>query len=120
LQHKGVGEIVAVATRYFDGVKLGADGLVRAYGGVVQQALDALPVVEQIAYRQARLVLPYALENPVRHLLESMKLFVYQSEYENHVMLYIRVPEAICNPLAVRLYTATAGTAVLHWIEKPS
>lgn len=34
--------VVAVVTRYYGGVKLGAGGLIRAYGGAVGEALDAL------------------------------------------------------------------------------
>ena len=40
LQHGDVGEICAVVTRYFGGIKLGAGGLVRAYSQAVQEALD--------------------------------------------------------------------------------
>ncbi|WP_328595154.1 IMPACT family protein [Actinomadura macrotermitis] len=36
----------AVVTRYFGGVKLGAGGLVRAYGQAVAEALEAVGVVE--------------------------------------------------------------------------
>jgi uncharacterized YigZ family protein len=39
--------VAAVVTRYFGGVKLGAGGLVRAYGQAVAQTIDALGVVER-------------------------------------------------------------------------
>ena len=38
----GLGEITAVTTRYFGGIKLGTGGLVRAYGGTLNNALDVL------------------------------------------------------------------------------
>src|SRR5690606_17190774 len=43
LLHSGIGEVAAVVTRYYGGVKLGKGGLVRAYGGAVQHALATLP-----------------------------------------------------------------------------
>ncbi|UCC52815.1 MAG: YigZ family protein, partial [Anaerolineaceae bacterium] len=39
LQGSGLGDIVAVVTRYFGGTKLGTGGLVRAYGDAVKEVL---------------------------------------------------------------------------------
>lgn len=47
LRRRGVTDTVAVVTRYFGGVLLGAGGLVRAYGGAVSAALDRAPLVER-------------------------------------------------------------------------
>lgn len=45
LRRRGLTDVVAVVTRYFGGVKLGAGGLVRAYSSAVSEALDlAIPV----------------------------------------------------------------------------
>ncbi|MWA05975.1 YigZ family protein [Actinomadura sp. LD22] len=46
LVRRGLTGTVAVVTRYFGGVKLGAGGLVRAYGQAVSEAVDAVGVVE--------------------------------------------------------------------------
>lgn len=42
LTGSGLGEITAVTTRYFGGIKLGTGGLVRAYGGTLNNALAKL------------------------------------------------------------------------------
>ncbi len=42
LMGSGVGEITAVVVRYYGGILLGTGGLVKAYGGGVQQALNML------------------------------------------------------------------------------
>lgn len=45
--------VVAVVTRYYGGVKLGAGGLIRAYGGSVGEALDALGTLTRKRFRLA-------------------------------------------------------------------
>jgi uncharacterized YigZ family protein len=48
LVHRGLTDVAAVVTRYFGGIKLGAGGLVRAYGQAVAGAVDAAGVVERL------------------------------------------------------------------------
>lgn len=56
LQHHKVGEVLVVVVRYFGGIKLGTGGLVRAYSGVTQAAMEQLqtklkvPCTEAIIY----------------------------------------------------------------------
>ena len=45
LRQRELTDVVAVVTRYFGGVKLGAGGLVRAYGRAVAEAVDAVGTV---------------------------------------------------------------------------
>ncbi|MDB2384650.1 YigZ family protein [Endozoicomonas sp.] len=61
LTHKKIGEVVAVVVRYFGGIKLGAGGLVRAYGAVVQAACDQLPLAGRIELTRMFHKLPRAL-----------------------------------------------------------
>ena len=64
--------VVAVVTRYYGGVKLGAGGLIRAYGGAVGEALDALGTVTRRRFRLATVTVDHqragkAGERPARH-----------------------------------------------------
>src|SRR5918996_1059715 len=51
LTRREVRYTVAVVTRYFGGTKLGAGGLIRAYGGAVGEALDAIGTVVRQRFR---------------------------------------------------------------------
>lgn len=71
LLHSGVGEIVAVVTRYFGGTKLGKGGLVRAYGGAVQHALAQLQTTLRIERVHLEIVVGYSELTLLRRLLEE-------------------------------------------------
>jgi len=63
LRHRDMTDLVAVVTRYFGGVKLGAGGLVRAYSGAVAGALDVASGAGALLRRE----LLYEVEVPVPH-----------------------------------------------------
>lgn len=67
IQHKGLGDVMVVVTRYFGGVKLGAGGLVRAYSGATEAVLSALRVTQQEARSEGVLQLDFSQEQPLRH-----------------------------------------------------
>ncbi len=60
LRHRGLTDLVAVVTRYFGGVLLGAGGLVRAYSGAVAEALDRAPIVRRELLTEVTLDVPHA------------------------------------------------------------
>ena len=47
LQHD-LRDVVAVTTRYFGGIKLGAGGLIRAYAGNANTAIETIGIVARI------------------------------------------------------------------------
>jgi uncharacterized YigZ family protein len=47
LRRREITDTLAIVTRYFGGTLLGAGGLIRAYGGAVSAAIDAIGVVER-------------------------------------------------------------------------
>ncbi|WP_261816364.1 YigZ family protein [Vibrio gallicus] len=61
LTGSGIGEITAVVTRYYGGIRLGTGGLVKAYGGGVQQALKLLSTVEKKITVQLLVEIDYSL-----------------------------------------------------------
>ena len=44
---KGLSNIVVIVTRYFGGVLLGTGGLVRAYTGATEKALESATIIEK-------------------------------------------------------------------------
>lgn len=68
LQGTGLGELTAVVSRYFGGIKLGTGGLVRAYGGTVAAALKLLETRERRMLKGVSLSVDYADSAVLEHL----------------------------------------------------
>ncbi|MGN8027761.1 IMPACT family protein [Microbacterium sp. 22242] len=60
LRRRGLTDVVAVVTRYFGGVKLGAGGLVRAYSTAVSDVLDGARLLHRRELREAVVEVPHA------------------------------------------------------------
>lgn len=71
LRRRGMTDLVAVVTRYFGGVKLGAGGLVRAYGQAVSDTLDRARIVRRRALTQATVEVPHADAGRIDNLLRD-------------------------------------------------
>ncbi|WP_439901351.1 IMPACT family protein [Microbacterium azadirachtae] len=59
LRRRGLTDVVAVVTRYFGGVKLGAGGLIRAYSTAVSEALDEAVLLHRQELLEARIDVPH-------------------------------------------------------------
>ncbi|MEV7973855.1 YigZ family protein [Cellulomonas sp. NPDC089187] len=60
LRRRELTDLVAVVTRYFGGVKLGAGGLVRAYSSAVSETLDRATLVRRLPATVVTLPVPHA------------------------------------------------------------
>lgn len=118
LQHKCIGDVVAVVVRYFGGVKLGAGGLVRAYSTSVQQACEVLPLKHKVALRSGVLVCDYAYEQMVRHYLDQFQATLEQCDYGQSVNISISIPETRSEDLAQHLHNASRGQIVIQWKDE--
>jgi len=89
MQHKEVGDVMLVVTRYFGGIKLGAGGLVRAYSQATQQAYDQAPTQIQVQLDEHSLNCDFSDEQNIRHWLSLYEGEVLNATYTQHVTLSI-------------------------------
>lgn len=87
----GVGEIVAVVTRYFGGTKLGKGGLVKAYTQGVQAALEALNVTEKRAWTALEVRCGYAQLDNLKHLCHQFDARITDTAFGEQVTVQIKV-----------------------------
>lgn len=91
LKKRNLKDTVVVVTRYFGGIKLGAGGLIRAYGGAVSEGLKAVGIVERRLMQVMRTTVDYTwlgkLENELRQSPYQIKEIHYleQVEIETYV-----------------------------------
>ncbi|MDQ0161911.1 YigZ family protein [Aeribacillus alveayuensis] len=81
LKKRQLKDTVAVVTRYFGGIKLGAGGLIRAYGKAVSEGINHTGVVERKLMRILKTKIDYTwlgkVENELRHSEYKLKEIHY-------------------------------------------
>ncbi|MDI5961870.1 YigZ family protein [Streptantibioticus silvisoli] len=105
--------VVAVVTRYYGGVKLGAGGLIRAYGGAVGAALDALGTELRHRYRLATVTVDHDRAGRLHNDLLATGRVVRDVRYDTAVTLDLALPDAEVDAFRAWLADTTAGTASL-------
>ncbi|MFT3762692.1 MAG: YigZ family protein [Pseudoxanthomonas sp.] len=105
---QGYDRVAVVVTRWFGGVKLGAGGLVRAYGGAAAECLrrgERLPLVET---RELALSSPFDELGHVHAALASFSAEKLSEAFdENGVRLALRLPADRVAALKIHLRDAT-------------
>ncbi|HBV40498.1 MAG TPA: IMPACT family protein [Erwinia sp.] len=94
LMGSGVGEITAVVVRYYGGIQLGTGGLVKAYGGGVQQALKLLPRLRKVPMLTFTLACDYAQLAEIERMVARFHGQVLHSEFLQCVSLTLALPHA--------------------------
>lgn len=85
--------VVAVVTRYFGGIKLGAGGLIRAYSNTTTEAIHQVGLVQRIKQAILKITVTYALHDPLLYYLKENNLEVAGEEYGVNVETSIYVNE---------------------------
>jgi uncharacterized YigZ family protein len=84
---------VAVVSRYFGGVKLGAGGLVRAYGQAVAEAIDLVGMVERRPVITVTVVADHARAGRLSRDLHASPYTLAGSRYGRQAEIDVVVPE---------------------------
>ncbi len=90
LQGSELGDTAVVVTRYFGGTKLGAGGLVRAYGDAVRTVLARTPRARRVRTHTVRLVAPYPLFEQIRLLVENYEGQILDESFAAEVTVTAR------------------------------
>jgi uncharacterized YigZ family protein len=105
---QGYDQVMAVVIRWYGGIKLGAGGLVRAYGGAVAECLRLAPRRALIAYGEVALSYPFDATGAVHAALGQFGAEKLEEEFlAEGARLRLRLPLDRVDALKIQLRDAT-------------
>ncbi|KQU58397.1 YigZ family protein [Rossellomorea marisflavi] len=94
LKKRDLKDTVVVVTRYFGGIKLGAGGLIRAYGKSTSEGLNATGIVERKLMRIMKTKIDYTWLGKVENEIRSSHYQLKDIQYLDAVEVEVYVEEA--------------------------
>ncbi|KRN02456.1 hypothetical protein FD13_GL001909 [Levilactobacillus senmaizukei DSM 21775 = NBRC 103853] len=89
LQRNHLHNVIAVVTRYFGGIKLGAGGLIRAYSNATSTGIEATGVVKLVRQQALTITVDYGNFDRLSHFLTDEKISVLDTTYGANVAVTI-------------------------------
>lgn len=115
IEGKGLDHVMVVVTRYFGGIKLGAGGLVRAYGGIAARCLDQADVIEEQPRVTCLVEAGFEWTGQVYAALEASSAKRLSEDYPpGGLQVRVELLEADLASLEAQLRDSTRGEAVIR------
>lgn len=111
LKKRGADMLVAVVTRYFGGIKLGAGGLIGAYSGNVAHALDEAHMRLYRPSAVMKIEVAYALASKTEALLGAAGAIIDSRDWEGCARFTAALPEEEAEKVCLAIADMSAGGA---------
>ncbi len=85
LKKQNLKDTAVVVTRYFGGIKLGAGGLIRAYGSTTSEAIKATGIVQRQLVQGISVVVDYSLLGKLENEIRQSNYILDTIDYLEHV-----------------------------------
>jgi uncharacterized YigZ family protein len=95
LKKRNLKDTVVVITRYFGGIKLGAGGLIRAYGKSTSEGLNAVGIVERRLVRVIHVTIDYTWLGKIEKELRASEYRIKEIHYLDKVEIEAYVEEEL-------------------------
>ena len=100
---KRITNVLVVVTRYFGGILLGTGGLVRAYTGAFQEALEKVNIIEKELGVMAKFVVTYSDLEKLKYYLKQNDIDIINNDFNENVEVYVDITENKLEDLNNRL-----------------
>ena len=118
LLHGEIEDAICVVTRYFGGTLLGTGGLVRAYSGAAQGAVEAAIPATMRPATVAKLIIDYPLLARIENELTGKGAVILSTEYTDKVEILFQIVSSDYESLCAALTEATAGKCTPTVVEE--
>ncbi len=93
LEGKDLINTLIAVIRYFGGIKLGAGGLVRAYGTTAKNALEHFTIIPYRAMVTINLQIGYETMDELKHTLKQLDGSIISQDFGVQIQLIVQLPE---------------------------
>lgn len=107
-------DTAVVVTRYFGGIKLGAGGLIRAYGGTTSQAIKTTGIVKRQLMQGFSVTIDYTLLGKLENELRNSSYLVEDTTYLDQVTLHVYVSDGEEGQFKEWVTNLTSGQATIE------
>lgn len=97
LENNQLNYILAIVVRYFGGIKLGANGLIRAYSKCTSNAIRENTIKELIQGYNINITFPYQEIKKVDYLLKDIK--INSKTFDNSIIYNLDIPITFLNTI---------------------
>ncbi|WP_096437093.1 YigZ family protein [Alteribacter populi] len=118
LKKRNLKDTVIVVTRYFGGIKLGAGGLIRAYGSATSEGISATGVVERKLMQVYKTSIDYTLLGKVENELRGSQFLLKEIHYLDRVTVETYVSSGEEAAFEERMTNLTSGQCEIEKTEQ--
>ncbi len=93
LKRENLTNVLVVVTRYFGGIKLGAGGLIRAYGSSTSLAVQSATLMESVDQELLAITIDYQNNDQLTYYLEQHQITQVNHEYTTQVITTVAVDQ---------------------------
>ena len=115
LQKNELTNVLAVVTRYFGGIKLGAGGLVRAYSSSTSGAVKIAKIIPIIKTTHINIKFDYTYTNEILKLFKNYKEI--ESKYETKVSITYEIPISDKDFLQEKIISLTKNQTTITFFD---
>ena len=109
LQKAGLTDVCVVVTRYFGGVLLGANGLVRAYSQGCKIAVNAARIMEMHECSRFEFSCDYTMYSKVSYVLPEFEVIKEQESFADVVSISVLVKNELCKAFRDKITDISNG-----------